>query len=153
MIATRYLTTAFLILLLASAPALCGGTAVVEVARVIDASAPGKAGQRYVDELKASMEAELERYKISVAHDGDAEAKLARRQAELTERFRSEYARVTAMVTAGLRKVIAEWIKTNKRGVTVVLPAHEALGYAQDANISAEILRKFNGVVIDFSKR
>ena len=35
--------------------------AVVDVAHVIDASAPGKAGQKYVDNLKASLEAELER--------------------------------------------------------------------------------------------
>ena len=34
-------------------------TAVVDVARVIDASAPGKAGQKYVDNLKASLEGHM----------------------------------------------------------------------------------------------
>lgn len=139
------------LLIFSSAPALCGETAVVEVARVIDASAPGKAGQNYVDKLKADLEAELERYKARVAKDKDAEAKIARKQAELSEQFRREYARVTETVTAALRSVIADWLKTNKQGVTVVLPAHEALGYAESANISAEILRRLNGVVIDFT--
>ena len=53
---------AFLALLLAvcalAAPAFAE-TAVVDVARVIDASAPGKAGQKYVDNLKASLEGHM----------------------------------------------------------------------------------------------
>lgn len=141
------------LLIFSSAPALCGETAVVEVARVIDASAPGKAGQNYVDKLKADLEAELERYKARVAKDKDAEAKIARKQAELSEQFRREYARVTETVTAALRSVIADWLKTNKQGFTVVLPAHETMGYTENANVSVEILRRLNGVVIDFTKR
>lgn len=141
------------LLIFSAAPALCGETAVVEVARVIDASAPGRAGQGYVDKLKADLEAELERYKTRVAKDKDAGAKVARKQAELSEQFRREYARVTEAVTAALREVIADWLKTNKQGVTVVLPAHEALGYAESANVSAEILRRLNSVVIDFMKK
>lgn len=141
------------LLFFSASPAICGETAVVEVARVIDASAPGKAGQNYVDKLKADLEEELERYKARVAKDKDAQAKIARKQAELSEQFRREYARVTETVTAALRSVIADWLETNKQSVTVVLPAHETLGYAESANVSAEILRRLNGVVIDFTKK
>ena len=141
------------LLIFSAAPALCGETAVVEVARVIDASAPGRAGQGYVDKLKADLEAELERYKTRVAKDKDAGAKVARKQAELSEQFRREYARVTEIVTAALRAVIADGLKTTKQGVTVVPPAHEALGYVESADVSAEILRRLNGVVIDFTKK
>lgn len=130
-----------------------GEIAVVEIARVIDGSAPGKAGQRYVDKLKASLEDELERYRKSVAKDKDAAEKTARKQAELTAQYRAEYARVTDLVTAELRKVIAQWLKTNKKGVTVILPAHETLGFAKGADISKEIMAKFNAVAIDFTKK
>lgn len=130
-----------------------GEVAVVEIARVIDGSAPGKAGQKYVDKLKANLEAELERYKKSVAKDKDAAEKTARKQAELTAQYRAEYERATNLVTAELRKVIAQWLKTNKKGVTVVLPAHGTLGFAKGADISKEIMAKFNAVTIDFTKK
>ena len=58
--------------LIAAAPARAGEIAVIDVARVIDASAPGKAGQKYVDNLKASLEAELERFVKKTAKDKDA---------------------------------------------------------------------------------
>ena len=146
----------FLALLLAvcaiAAPAFAE-TAVVDVARVIDASAPGKAGQKYVDNLKASLEAELDRYEKSVAKDKDAQEKKAKKQAELTAQFRAEYARVTNMVTAELRKVVAQWIKTNKKGITAVIPAHETLGFAPAADVSNEILLRLNAVTIDFTAK
>ena len=144
-----------LVILLTVFPSLseAGEVAVVEIARVIDGSAPGKAGQRYVDKLKASLEDELKRYKKSVAKDKDASEKTARKQAELTSQYRAEYARVTDLVTAELRKVIAQWLKTNKKGVTVILPAHETLGFAKGADISKEIMAKLNAVTIDFIKK
>ena len=48
-----------------AAPAQAGVTtvAVVDVARVIDASAPGKAGQRYIDGLKKELDAEMDKFK------------------------------------------------------------------------------------------
>lgn len=130
-----------------------GEIAVVEIARVIDGSAPGKAGQRYVDKLKAGLEDERERYKKNVAKDKDAAEKTARKQAELTSQYHAEYTRVTNLVTSELRKVIAQWLKTNKKGVTVVLPAHQTLGFAKGADISKEIMTKFNAVTIDFTKK
>ena len=52
-----------------------------------------------------------------------------------------------------LRKVVAQWIKTNKKGITVVVPAHTALGYAPAADVSGEILKKLNAVAIDFTAK
>ena len=142
------------IFLAAAAPrAAEAETAVVDVARVIDASAPGKAGQKYVDNLKASLEAELERFVKKTAKDKDAQAKAANKQAELNAQFAAEYDRVTARVMDELRKVVAQWIKTNKKGITVVVPAHTALGYAPAADVSGEILKKLNAVAIDFTAK
>ena len=45
------LTIAFVILIF-SIPSFATEVAVVNVARVIDSSAPGKAGQRYIDDLE-----------------------------------------------------------------------------------------------------
>ena len=147
--------TALLLVVCALAAPAFAEVAVVDVARVIDASAPGKAGQKYVDNLKASLEAELERFVKKTAKDKDAQAKAANKQAELNAQFAAEYDRVTARVMDELRKVVAQWIKTNKnkKGITVVVPAHTALGYAPAADVSGEILKKLNAVAIDFTAK
>ena len=145
--------TALLLVVCALAAPAFAEVAVVDVARVIDASAPGKAGQKYVDNLKASLEAELERFIKKTAKDKDAQAKAANKQAELNAQFAAEYDRVTARVMDELRKVVAQWIKTNKKGITVVVPAHTALGYAPAADVSGEILKKLNAVAIDFTAK
>ncbi|WP_346690186.1 OmpH family outer membrane protein [uncultured Cloacibacillus sp.] len=150
--------TALLLVVCALAAPAFAEVAVVDVARVIDASAPGKAGQKYVDNLKASLEAELERFVKKTAKDKDAQAKAAQakaanKQAELNAQFAAEYDRVTARVMDELRKVVAQWIKTNKKGITVVVPAHTALGYAPAADVSGEILKKLNAVAIDFTAK
>ena len=41
----------------------------------------------------------------------------------------------------------------NKKGITVVVPAHTALGYAPAADVSGEILKKLNAVAIDFTAK
>ena len=116
-------------------------------------SAPGKAGQKYVDNLKASLEVELERFVKKTAKDKDAQAKAANKQAELNAQFAAEYDRVTARVMDELRKAVAQWIKTNKKGITVVIPAHTALGFSPAADVSGEILKKLNAVAIDFTAK
>lgn len=57
------------------------------------------------------------------------------------------------MVTAELRKIVADYIKTNKRSVTVVVPAGGTLGFSAKADVSKEILRKLNAVKLDFAKK
>ena len=145
--------TALLLVVCALAAPAFAEVAVVDVARVIDASAPGKAGQKYVDNLKVSLEAELERFVRKTAKDKDAQAKAANKQAELNAQFAAEYDRVTARVMDELRKVVAQWIKTNKQGITVVVPAHQTLGFSPKTDVSKEILRKLNAVKLDFAKK
>ena len=127
-------------------------TAVVDVARVIDASAPGKAGQKYVDNLQKALNEEFERFRKANEKEKDGERKIAQKQAEHAEFFR-ERDRVTALVMAELRKVVDQWIKSNKKGVTVIVPANVALGFAKSADVSAEILKRLNTVTIDFTKK
>ena len=145
--------TALLLVVCALAAPAFAEVAVVDVARVIDASAPGKAGQKYVDNLKASLEAELERFIKKTAKDKDAQAKAANKQAELNAQFAAEYDRVTARVMDELRKVVAQWIKTNKKGITVVVPAGVTSCLLAKADVSKEILRKLNAVKLDFAKK
>lgn len=146
------LTIAFVILIF-SIPSFATEVAVVNVARVIDSSAPGKAGQRYIDDLEKRLNAELEQYMKTVANDKDAEAKITQKRVELNVQFKNEYLRVTNLISSELKKVITQWIKTNKKGITVVLPAHEALGYAGSANISRDIQLRFDSVKINFTPR
>lgn len=142
------------IFLAAAAPrAAEAEVAVVDVARVIDASAPGKAGQQYVDNLQKALNEEFERFRKAHEKDKDGEQKIAQKQAELNAEFFRERDRVTALITAELRKAADAWIKSNKKGVTVIVPAHAALGFAKGADVSAEILKRLNTVTIDFTKK
>ena len=127
--------------------------AVVDVARVINASAPGKAGQKYVDKLLASLNAEFERFKQKNAKAKNAAQLTAQKQAELNAEYGREYDRVSALVMDALRKCANDWLKVNKKGVTVIVPAGSALAYSAKADISGEILRKLNTVTIDFTAR
>lgn len=134
-------------------PALAGDTAFVDVARVIDASLPGKAGQRYIDGVKADLDAEREKFKKSLGGVADNDPRLAQKDAQLTARYREEYSRVTGLLMGELKRVTSDWLKTNKRGFTAVLPAGMALAVAHESDVNADILRLFNAVTIDFAKR
>ncbi|WP_455595059.1 hypothetical protein [Cloacibacillus porcorum] len=138
-----------------AAPAQAGGTAVavVDVARVIDASAPGKAGQRYIDGLKKELDAEMDKFKKETQGAKDAPARLARKESELEARYQAEYTRVTGLLLNELKRAVNGWLKDNKKGIKVVIPASAALGFAQSADISGEILRRLNAAAIDFGKR
>ena len=138
-----------------AAPAQAGGTAVsvVDVARVIDASAPGKAAQRYIDGLKKELDAEMDKFKRETQGAKDAPARLAQKESELESRYQAEYTRVTGLLLNELKRAVNGWLKENKKGIKVVLPAAAALGFAQEADINGEILRRLNAAAIDFGKR
>ena len=147
--------TALLLVLcaLAAAAPARAEVAVIEVARVIDASAPGKAGQKYVDNLLASLNAEFERFKQKNAKAKNAAQLAAQKQAELNAEYGREHARVTALVMDALRKCAGDWLKVNKKAVTLIVPANSALAYSAKIDISGEILKKLNAVTIDFTAR
>ena len=138
--------------LFAAAPARAE-VAVIEVARVIDESAPGKAGQKYVDGLLAHLNAEFERFKQKNAKAKNAAQLAAQKQAELNAEYGREHARVTALVMDALRKCAQDWLKVNKKGVTLIVPANSALAYSAKIDVSNEILKKLNAVTIDFTAR
>ena len=127
--------------------------AVVDVARVINASAPGKAGQKYVDNLLASLNAEFERFKQKNAKAKNAAQLTAQKQAELNAEYGRERDRVSALVMDALRKCANNWLKANKKKATVIVPASSALAYSADTDISREILKRLNTVAIDFTAR
>lgn len=127
--------------------------AVVDVARVINASAPGKAGQKYVDNLLASLNAEFERFKQKNAKAKNAAQLTAQKQAELNAEYGRERDRVSALVMDALRKCANNWLKANKKKATVIVPASSALAYSADTDISREILKRLNTVAIDFTKK
>ena len=59
----------------------------------------------------------------------------------------------TALVMDALRKCAADWLKVNKKGVTLIVPANSALAYSAKIDVSDEILKKLNAVTIDFTAR
>lgn len=138
--------------LAAAAPARAE-VAVIEVAQVIDASAPGRAGQKYVDNLRASLNAEFERFRQKNAKAKNAAQLAAQKQAELNAKYGREHARVTALVMDALRKCAEDWLKVNKKHVTLIVPANSALAYSAKIDVSGEILKRLNAVTIDFTAR
>ena len=147
------LAAALLLAFCALAAPAFGEVAVVDVARVIERSVPGKAGQQYIDKLRESLNKELTDYTASVLNDKDAAQKTAQKQAELNARFNAEYSRVSSLMGAEVRKAVAAWLKANKKGVTLVVPAGAALGFKPEADVSGEILKRLNRVSIDFSQK
>ena len=148
----KAVTALLLVVCTLAAPAFAE-VAVVDVAHVIDASAPGRAGQKYVDNLRASLNAEFERFRQKNAKAKNAAQLAAQKQAELNAEYGREHARVTALVMDALRKCAEDWLKVNKKAVTLIVPANSALAYSAKIDISDEILKKLNAVTIDFTAR
>lgn len=147
------LAAALLLAFCALAAPAFAEVAVVDVARVIERSVPGKVGQQYIDNLRKSLNDELAAFAKSASKDKDAAQKTAQKQAELNARFNAEYNRVSSLMGAEVRKAVAAWLKANKKGVTLVVPAGAALGFKPEADVSGEILKRLNRVSIDFSQK
>lgn len=129
-------------------PACAGEVAFVDVSQVISQSAPGKAAQKKVDDLRAKLNKDLENYAKTEKDGGKVEI----RQLELNREYNAEHARVTNLVVERLRKVIDTWLKTNKKGVTAVVSKTNAISVSAKADITKDILSLFNKEKIDFGK-
>lgn len=61
--------------------------------------------------------------------------------------------RVSALLTDALRSVAEKWLRGNKRGVTVIVPASGALAASPGADVSDELRRQLDRISIDFTKK
>ena len=75
-----WLAAACMVLMCASEAA--AETAVADVARIIDTSLPGQAGQAFVDGLRRRPDAELKEYAEKLRTSSNVEALLAQKCAE-----------------------------------------------------------------------
>ena len=129
-------------------PAYAGDVAFVDVSQVISQSTPGKTAQKKVDELRAKLNKELENYAKTEKDKGKIEI----RQLELNREYNVEHTRVTNLIVERLRTVIDKWVKTNKKGVTAVVPRNNAISVSAKADVTKDILKLFNKEKIDFGK-
>ena len=104
---------------------MCASEAAAEtaVARIIDTSLPGKAGQAFVDGLRRRLDAEIKEYAEKIRTSSNVEALLAQKCAETEAAYNAEMSRVSALLMDALRSVAEKWLRGNKRGVTVIVPA------------------------------
>lgn len=130
-------------------PAHAGEVAFINAAEVIAQSAPGKAGQKYVDDLRAKLQADLEKYSKTEKDKGKIEI----RQLELNREYNLEYTRVTNLIAERLRNVIGKWLKSNKKGITAVVAKNQAIAVSAKADISKDILSLFTKEKISFAKQ
>ena len=128
-------------------------TAVADVARIIDSSLPGKAGQAFVDGLRRRLDAEIKEYAEKIRTSSNVEALLAQKCAEAEAAYNAEMSRVSALLMDALRSVAEKWLRGNKRGVTVIVPANGALAASTAADVSDELRRQLDKISIDFTKK
>ena len=128
-------------------------TAVADVARIIDSSLPGKAGQAFVDGLRRRLDAEIKEYAEKIRTSSNAEALLAQKCAEAEAAYNAEMSRVSALLMDALRSVAEKWLRGNKRGVTVIVPVNGALAASPAADVSDELRRRLDKISIDFTKK
>ena len=133
-------------------PAPSSEVAVINVAAVIDSSVTGKAGQAHLDRLRDKLDAEFKKYRASLGGVKDAESHAAQKRAEMGALYQEEVARVSDILIIELRRTSLEWLKCNKRGVKVLIQDGLAIAALPDTDVSAEILRLFNKVAIDFTR-
>ena len=146
-----WLAAACMVLMCASAAA--AETAVADVARIIDSSLPGKAGQAFVDGLRRRLDAEIKEYAEKIRTSSNVEALLAQKCAEAEAAYNAEMSRVYALLMDALRSVAEKWLRGNKRGVTVIVPANGALAASPAADVSDELRRQLDRISIDFTKK
>ena len=137
-----WLAAACMVLMCASEAA--AETAVADVARIIDTSLPGKAGQAFVDGLRRRLDAEIKEYAEKIRTSSNVEALLAQKCAEAEAAYNAEMSRVSAA---------EKWLRGNKRGVTVIVPASGALAASPGADVSDELRRRLDRISIDFTKK
>lgn len=128
-------------------------TAVADVARIIDTSLPGKAGQAFVDGLRRRLDAEIKEYAEKIRTSSNVEALLAQKCAEAEAAYNAEMSRVSALLMDALHSVAQRWLRGNKRGVTVIVPVNGALAASPAADVSDELRRRLDKISIDFTKK
>ena len=148
-----FLSVTALVFALQAIPARGQEVAVVDVARVIDASNSGKEGQRRIDNLKKELDTEMDSFRKGLGTVKDNDPRLVQKQAQLAARYQAEFSRISGLLMVEFRRVTNEWLKGNKKGITVVVPASSVIAASPSTDINAEILRLFNAVTIDFNKK
>ena len=139
-------------MLLVSIPVRAAEVAVVDIVRVIDASSPGKAGQKYIDKVRAELDAELSSYVKGLGGSKEAVSLTEQKRAELARRFDEELFRVLDILMKKLKEVAHGWLNNNKHGVKVIVAGGSVLAVSSGVDVSEDILRLFNDVKVDFTK-
>ena len=139
-------------MLLASIPARAAEVAVVDIVRVIDASSPGKAGQEYIDKVRAELDAELSSYVKGLGNSKEAASLTEQKRLELARRFDQEFFYVLNILMKNLKEVAHGWLNNNKRGAKVIVAGGSVLAVSSGVDVSEDILRLFNEVKVDFTK-
>ena len=133
-------------MLLASIPARAAEVAVVDIVRVIDASSPGKAGQEYIDKVRAELDVK------GLGNSKEAASLTEQKRLELARRFDQEFFYVLNILMKNLKEVAHGWLNNNKRGAKVIVAGGSVLAVSSGVDVSEDILRLFNEVKVDFTK-
>ncbi len=134
------------VLTLAPSPSRAADVAFVDLVKVISESAPGKEGQKIVDDLRAQLQTELKQYADT---EKDAQ-KVQQRQFELNRRFQQEHARISAILTQLVNTVGERWLRRNQKNYYALVPMERVLAVDPKMDVSDEILRLMNREIVDF---
>ena len=127
------------------------GLAIVDMARVMRDSEPGKAGVQFLEAMQASMQQELDTIQQKLEKDADNEAlQLELQQVLMTsqQRIQTEQQNVVTILYDTAQRVINSY--REQQGFSVILAAEAAAAYSTSADVTNAIIAELNKQDISF---
>ena len=129
--------------------AQAAGLAVVDVDRIFRESAPGKAGETHLGQVRDILQKGLDELRgFYKGKEDTAEARAALRdgQAALEQQFAADHLAVRQVLSATLAKVILAWFAANAQGtaISAVAPASAFFAYNPALDVTDAVMQEMD---------
>ena len=129
--------------------AQAAGLAVVDVERVFRESAPGKAGEAHLTQVRDILQKGLDELRgLYKGKEDTAEAKAALRdgQVALERQFAADRRAVRQVLSATLDKVIRAWFSASAKGsaISAVVPSSAFFVYSPTLDVTDVVIREMD---------
>lgn len=141
--------TVLLALAFFSCPAWAERLAVVDVERIYRESAPGRAGEAHLAQVRGILQKGLDELRALYKgreHTSEAEAALREGQAALERQLAAERLAVRRILAAHLENVIRVWFAVNAKAssISVVAPASSLIVYSPALDVTEAVMREMD---------
>ena len=141
--------TAMFLLVFLSGVTWAERLAVVDVDRILRESAPGKAAEAHLEQVRGILQKGMDEFRELYKGKEDtaeAQAELRQAQAALERQFAAERLAVQQVLAPHLEKVVRAWFAANAQRTKAhaVVPASALFAYSPDMNITDAIMGEMN---------